>query len=224
MQGQYLIHLKNKILETGNNSNTTLDFKLVAVKCKNCDSGLVVEVNDNITYCTSCGSGFEIIDGELIPIEINFASPAMRGNGEPVYRPFWLLKTTVTILERNASGNFFKNLFGSNNPTGSGSVMFYIPAFYCSLDNMKVLAQEFTMKNPVASPQKFNTKLVGFAYGKEDAKKLAEFVLISMEAEKSDMMKTFKYNIDFHSLEIIGIPFYKISENRYKDAILGIEI
>gem|GEM_PF-6610580 len=94
-----------------NTSTPNFDFKLIAVKCKNCDSGLVVEVNDNITYCMSCGSGFEIIvDGELIPIEINFAAATIRGNGEPIYKPFWLLKTTVTIHERNALSQFTKEM------------------------------------------------------------------------------------------------------------------
>ena len=44
------------------------DFKLTAIHCKNCGSGLVVDLNDYATYCGSCGSGFEIVDGELFPI------------------------------------------------------------------------------------------------------------------------------------------------------------
>lgn len=200
------------------------DFKLEAVKCRQCGSGLVVEVNDNIVYCTSCGSGFEILNGELTPIEINFAAAAIRGEGEVVYKPFWLLKTNISISERNASGNFLKNIFGGSNDNTSGEIIFYIPAFYCSLEVMKNLATQFTLKNPVASPQKYNAKLTGFAYGKEDAKKLAEFILISMEAEKSDVMKKFDYKMDFISPEIVGIPFYQTGNGYMKDALLGITI
>ena len=198
------------------------DFKLTAIHCKNCGSGLVVELNDYATYCGSCGSGFEIIDGELYPIEVNFAAPAIRGDGEIIYKPFWLVKTTVEILARQATGGFFTNLFGSNN-SNSGNITFYIPAFYCPLDVTKNLAQTFTMKNPVSSPQKFNSKLVGFAYGKDDAKKFSEFVLISIEAEKKDTMKTFEYRIDYNAFEILGIPFYKEPSGKFKDALLGIE-
>jgi hypothetical protein len=79
------------------------------------------------------------------------------------------------------------------------------------------------MKNPVSSPQKFNSKLVGFAYGKEDAKKFSEFILISIEAEKKDTMKTFEYRIDYNAFEILGIPFYKAPSGKFKDALLGIE-
>ena len=200
------------------------DFILEAVKCKKCASGLLVEVNDNIVYCSSCGSGFEIINGELIPIEINFAAAALRGEGEMIYKPFWLLKTKISIAERKASGNFLKNIFGGGNDNTSGDIIFYIPAFYCPIETMKNLATQFTIKHPVASPQKYNTKLTGFAYGKEDAKKLAEFILISLEAEKSDTMKSFKYDMKFESMEILGIPFYKLPDGRFKDAVLGIEM
>lgn len=200
------------------------DFVLEAVKCKKCGSGLVVEVNDNIVYCSSCGSGFELINGDMVPIEINFAAAAIRGTGEMIYKPFWLLRTNITIHERKATGNFLKNLFGGSNENASGDITFYIPAFYCPIDAMKQLATEFTMRNPVASPQKYNTKLVGFAYGKEDAKKLAEFVLISLEAEKKDVMKSFQYTINFESMEILGIPFYNQGGGMYQDAILGKQI
>lgn len=200
------------------------DFVLEAVKCKKCGSGLLVEVNDNIVYCSSCGSGFEIINGELLPIEINFAAAALRGEGDMIYKPFWLIKTNINIADRKATGNFLKNIFGGSNQASSGSITFYIPAFYCSIDALKHLATQFTMSNPVASPQKYNTKLVGFAYGKEDAKKLAEFILISLEAEKNDVMKSFSYKINFESMEILGIPFYKMPNGKLKDAILGIEL
>lgn len=200
------------------------DFILEAVKCKKCGSGLLVEVNDNIVYCSSCGSGFEISRGEMIPIEINFAAAELRSEGEMIYKPFWLLRTHINISERKASGNFLKNIFGGSNDNTSGDITFYIPAFYCSVEAMKNLATQFTLRNPVPSPQKYNTKLTGFAFGKEDAKKLAEFILISLEAEKSDTMKSFKYDLRFDSMEILGIPFYKTGPGKFKDAVLGIEL
>jgi len=200
------------------------DFKLVAIKCKNCDSGLVVAVNDNITYCQSCGSGWEIIEGGLKPIEINFAAAAIRGDGELVYKPFWLVTANIQIHSRESSGGFFSNLFGGSKEQTSGTIKFYVPAFTCELEKMKNIALAFTSSNPAPSPQKFNTKLIGFNYGKEDAKKLSEFLLITIEAEKSDTMKTFEYDIQYEKLEILGVPFYRLPNNKLKDALMGIEI
>jgi hypothetical protein len=197
-------------------------FKLEAVKCKKCGSGLLVELNDKITYCTSCGSGFEFINDDMVDIEINFAAASFRDEGELIYKPFWFIKTHIDILERTNTGGFISKMFGKDQDA-SFDLIFYIPAFQCPLESLKYLAQSFTAKNPVASPQKFNTKLTGFVYGKEDAKKLCEFILISFEAEKSDTMKTFSYRIDFKSFEILGVPFYKKANNVLKDGVLGIE-
>lgn len=199
------------------------EFKLEAIKCKNCGSGLMVELNDLITYCTNCGSGFEILGGEMRPIDINFAQPARPAEGEIVYKPFWILKTSVTILERTSSGGFLKNLFGGNDGSG-GRIKFYIPAFRMPVDNLREMASAFTIKDPVPSPQKFNVKVTGFTYGREDAQKIAEFLLISFEAEKSDTMKTFRFEMNVDSYEILGIPFYKLSNGNLRDAIIGLSI
>lgn len=195
-------------------------FKLEAIKCKNCGSGLMVDINDAITYCSNCGSGFELVDGEMQPIEINFAAAAMRPDGEMIYKPFWFVRANVDITKREASGGFLGKMFG-NKPQMQFSMNFYIPAFDCDIETLKNLAQIYTSQNPVASPQKYNTKLTGFAYGKEDAKKLCEFILISFEAEKKDTIKEFEFTIKYNSFEILGIPFYRNSDGRLTDGIFG---
>jgi hypothetical protein len=55
-------------------------------------------------------------------------------------------------------------------------------------------------------------------------RKIAEFILISFEAEKSDTMKTFRYDMKFNSYEILGIPFYKQADGKLKDGVLGIVV
>jgi hypothetical protein len=197
------------------------NFKIEVVKCKNCASGLMVEMNDSVTYCSSCGNGYEIIDGDLYPIEINFAAAALPSEGELIYKPFWYLKANVTILVRESDKGYYSDGGGKK---AYGDIIFYIPAFSCPVESMRQLAIAYTQRNPVASPQKYNVKVTGFNYGKEDARKLAEFVLISLEAEKKDTMKQFEYKIDFNSFEILGIPFYKLSNGKLKDAVLGITI
>jgi len=200
------------------------DFKLIALKCKKCDSGLTVEVNDNVVYCSSCGSGFEIIDGELVPMEINFAKPMISGQGEMVYKPFWLLKTNLKILSRDSSGGWLSNIFGGNSNKTEGEVLFYVPAFWMTIDSVKNLGCTFTQRNPVASPQKYNVKMTGVNFSKEDARKLAEFIFLSIEAEKSDTIRNIQYQIDVKSTEMLGIPFYRLPNGGFKDAVLGIEV
>jgi hypothetical protein len=199
------------------------DFKLIAVQCPSCSSGLTVEVNDNIVYCSSCGNGYEIINDKLEPIDINFAHPVVTGQGDVVYKPFWLVKTNVNIISRDASGGWISNLFGSSGKN-SGNITFYVPAFWMDIESMSKLGTNFTQKNPVASPQKYNVPLTGFVYTKDDAKKMCDFILLTMEGEKSDTIKNIDYRIEVKSMEILGVPFYKQPNGRMRDAVLGIEL
>ena len=199
------------------------DFQLIAIKCTSCGSGLMVEVNDYVVYCSNCGNGYEIIDAKLVPMEINFAKPAVKGQGDVVYKPFWLMNINVNIISRDASGGFISNLFGGSHKT-SGDVLFYVPAFWMTIDSVKNIGGTFTLKNPVASPQKFNTKMTGFAFSKEDAKKIAEFIFLSIEAEKSDTVRSIEYEMKVNSIQVLGVPFYQQPNGKLRDAILGIEI
>lgn len=199
------------------------DFKLIAVKCKSCDSGLTVEMNDNIVYCASCGNGWEIINDELVPIEIGFAKPLIQGQGELVYKGFWLVDAYVRIHSRDSSGGWISSLFGGSNKT-EGDVKFYVPAFWMPIESAKQIGVTFTTKNAVPSPEKYNVKLTGFNYTKEDAKKIAEFIFLSIEAEKNDTIRNINYTIEVKSFKVLGVPFYKQPNGRLRDAVTGIEV
>lgn len=198
-------------------------FKLIAVKCKNCASGLTVEMNDTIVYCSSCGSGWEIINDDLQPIEIGFARPLVNGQGEVVYKGFWLVDAYVKINSKDASGGLFSSFFGSSNKT-EGKILFYVPAFWMTIDSVKNLGSQFTLRNPVSSPQKYNVKVTGFTFSKDDARKIAEFIFLSAEAEKKDTIRNINYEMKVNSYSVLGIPFYKQPNGRLRDAVLGIEI
>jgi hypothetical protein len=199
------------------------DFKIIALKCKSCGGGLTVEVNDKVVYCFNCGNGYEIVKNNLVPIEINFAKPLIAGPGQAVYKPFWLLNTHVKILSRDASGGWVSNLFGGSNQT-EGDFLFYVPAFWMTIDSVKNIGGTFTLKNPVSSPQKYNVKMTGFNFSKDDAYKIANFIFLSIEAEKSDKIHDIRYELVVNSTQVLGIPFYELPNNRWKDAVLGIEV
>jgi hypothetical protein len=199
------------------------DFRLIAVKCKSCDSGLTVDVNDNIVYCSSCGNGWEIIKDELHPIEIGFAKPILQGNGELVYKGFWLVDAYVKILSRDSSGGWISSFFGSDNKT-EGNITFYVPAFWLTIESVKNIGSQFTLRNPVPNPEKFNVKITGFTFNKDDAKKIAEFIFLSVEAEKNDTIRNINYDLKINSYRVLGIPFYKQPNGKLRDAVLGIEV
>ena len=93
-----------------------------------------------------------------------------------------------------------------------------------TIESAKLIGSQFTIKNPVASPQKYNVKMTGFNFSKEDAKKITEFIFLSIETEKKDTVRSIDYDIKINSIQVLGVPFYKMPNNKYKDAVLGIEV
>jgi len=67
-------------------------------------------------------------------------------------------------------------------------------------------------------------KLKGCSYSSKDAMKIADFIFLSMEAAKSDTLRSILYDLGLSTPKVIAIPFYKLSGSGLKDGIMGITI
>jgi hypothetical protein len=204
-------------------------LRLVALKCSKCGSLLKAEPNDHVYYCNNCGTGFELINekDELVVVNIDFALPAKKLEAELVYLPFWVFYTNIQIGSRDSSqtmgsaAGFIKNIFSGgegNKPVRK----LYVPAFNTPITNIRALGMEFTRNQPELEKIK-KDKLTGCRFSSRDAEKLADFIFLSMEAEKPDMLKNITYSLGLSSPKVIGIPFYK-KGGSLTDGILGITI
>jgi len=204
-------------------------LRLVALKCSKCGSLLKAEPNDIVFYCNNCGTGFELINekDELAAVNIDFALPAKKQDAEIVYLPFWVFDTNIQINSRDSdqtlgsAAGFIKNIFSGGD--GRKPVKkFYVPAFETPITNIRTLGMEFTKNQPELESIK-KDKLTGCRFSSMDAQKLADFIFLSIEAEKPDMLKNITYSLGLSSPRAIGIPFYKTGSS-LTDGILGITI
>ena len=202
-------------------------LRLVALKCKKCGSLLDADPKDVVYYCSNCGTGYEIINekDELVALDINFALPKKALDAEIVYFPFWVFNADININERNASGTLGSVVdFIKGKITGGPKSIekFYVPAFETSMENIKKLGLEFTRNQPDFDTLK-KDKLKGCTYSSRDAEKIADFIFLSMEAEKPDMLKNISYTLGLSSPKVIGMPFYR-DDAGFIDGIFGIKI
>jgi hypothetical protein len=200
-------------------------LRLVALKCQKCGSLLNADTKDVVFYCCNCDSGFELINekDELIPVNIDFAIPNKKMNSEVVYYPFWVFDANIKISGRDAAGSitgFIMNIFGKEDKTVG---KFYVPAFETSLENVRKFGLEFTKGQPEFDVLK-KGRLKGCSYSSKDAMKFADFIFLSMEAGKSDMLRSISYDLGLSSPKVIAIPFYKVSGSGLMDGIMGITI
>ena len=200
-------------------------LRLIPLKCKKCGSLLNADTRDVVYYCGNCDSGFELINekDELVPVNIDFAIPNKNMDTEKIYLPFWVFDADIKINSRDAAGSitgFIMNIFGAKNKHGG---KFYVPAFETSLENIRKLGLEFTKSQPEFNIIK-KGKLNGCSCSSKDAEKIADFIFLSIEAGKSDMLKNITYSLGLSSPKVIAVPFYKLSGSGMIDGIIGISI
>ncbi len=203
-------------------------FTLLLLDCKNCGAPLAGEAEDVVFYCTACRSGFRYdpaAPGHLAPVEVGFvATPHRAADG---YSPFWVLPARVEILDRDASGltaafsglvNFFTGTDAAAE--ASGERHFVLPAFPLPIPEAVDLALRYTREFP-ALDELLGERLTGGVYGRSDARKLAEYVLLASEVEESDTLKDLDYVLETGEPRLLGVPWVGDRGLR-RDAVFGL--
>jgi hypothetical protein len=144
-------------------------------------------------------------------------------NAEIIYYPFWVFDANVKIRSRDAAGSitgFIMNIFGKEDQKVG---KFYVPAFETPLESVRKLGLAFTKAQPEFDVLK-KGKLKGCSYSSNNAMKFADFIFLSLEAGKSDTLRSISYDLGLSSPKVIAIPFYKLSGSGLMDGIMGISL
>lgn len=198
---------------------------MVPLNCESCGSLLESEDRDVAFRCTNCGQGYALLEGELKRLTVKSASPKLQERGEVQYYPFWVLKAEVTVESREASGGFFSGLLrgGGSGPAG-GTIAFYIPAFDAPLEVLKQLSVEFTKEQPSYEiAEEARKSIKGCVHSEEFARGFADFVFLTMEAERPDTMKSIRYSIKFLEATVLAVPFVSVDGSK-KDLLMGKQV
>jgi hypothetical protein len=186
-------------------------MKVIQVRCPNCNTPIVSKQRDLLFLCQQCGT-MHVRDGgvSLVDYEIaDFAKSApIQGR---TYIPFWRIYAHFTILNMSSSGGSMYKLANwiKGGQGDSGDVFIFVPAPDFDPTTFKSLATGFTANWP-----KYTTRLdfggvprLPAALPKEEAMKLAHFVIITMEADKPGVLQTLDYTLEAKDARIIYLPF-----------------
>jgi len=196
----------------------------VQLSCKSCGSLLESDERDVVFLCPSCGQGYSLARGELEEVEILFASSRLGAPGKRVeYLPFWVMEGEVHVQSREALGGFFRSL--RDERSGRISATFYVPCFEAPLSTLKALGETLTREAPdFESSTGRGRTMRGCVHSEDFAKGFADFIFLSLEAEKSDKMRSIDYRIEFGKSKIVAIPFAHEKGNKMKDLLTGSKI
>ena len=184
-------------------------MKVIQVRCPSCDSPIYSKQRDRLFYCDKC-SVLHTRDAGAEKLDFEIAEPNRPLSGERVYVPFWRLYCSFIIRSKSVEGgHIFRLTSWLKGQNGSGTLFIYIPAADFDPMTFKRLAIDYT----VASP-KYSTRLnfggvrrMPASMSRDEAEELADFVVVTMEAEKPGVLQRLDYSLTVNGSKVVYLPF-----------------
>jgi hypothetical protein len=165
------------------------EIRLIALQCPRCSTSVPAQVDEVAWVCAQCGQGMLLSDEQgVLPLDVFFSAgiqPTQKG------APFWVARGAVNLLSRQTyKGNSSKEMA----EFWSVPRLFYVPAYRLPVEEMvaagiKLLRQPVRMEP--GSPAAFHPVVVDPG----DVHAIAEFIVMSVEAERKDALKELKVEI-----------------------------
>lgn len=177
----------------------TAPVELVPLQCIRCRTRLPAEEGQAAWLCPACGLGQRLEEpGALRAVEIRFAA----ASGASVrWYPFWRLPATVRVVERET--------YGSGQPPDrrwETPQEFLLPAFETSAEEAAQWGVRF-LQQPIAPAVGPLAPMPAVTVPPEEAQAYAEFVVMRLEADRRDHLKSLRVVFDFGPAELWCLPF-----------------
>jgi hypothetical protein len=167
-------------------------MKLIALRCPACNNALAPGDDDLVIACEQCGAGVAIDDDGLHPIELRVATSEATATQ---YQPWWVFEGRVQLNRRETqSGNRRDEALKFWSQPRS----FFVPAWELSLQALKQDGLDMLKKQPQlqvgAKPAQL--RLAPVVVSAEDARRMLEFLVLTLEAGRDDWLKNIDFKID----------------------------
>jgi len=163
--------------------------RLIPLVCARCGTPVPAAPDEVAWVCEQCGQG-QILDDEkgLAQLDVFFSKGVPQGkNG----RPFWVARGQVSITAR---GTYSGNEERAAREFWSAPRLFFVPAWDSSLDET-IQMGVYLLRNPermeVGPPARFMPVVTPPG----DLRALAEFMIVSIEADRRDALKTIDFQL-----------------------------
>ncbi len=188
-----------------------MTVRLIALKCPQCSFPIPAEAEEIVAACPQCGQAIRLEADDFVAQAVAWAEPRA---GAVVARwlPFWAFPGRVVITSRETQGFSLTAAFGGGggaDPLWEHAARLWVPAFDLSLDGAKRWGVQLTRAQPVLRPGPVpsGAPLRDCVVTLEDARKLADFVVLSIEAERPDMLRSISFTLPEGTPELWALPY-----------------
>lgn len=175
-------------------------IELVPLVCSRCQTPVPAKPDEMAWVCSQCGQGLLLSEEKgTIPLAINFSAGIPAGKPGT---PFWVAAGQVAMQRR---------IFGGGDQTRdaqqfwSAPRRFFVPAYTLPLDQLIDLGSRLLQQPPAlqaGNPAAF----LPVTLHPEDARPMAEFIVIGIEANRKDKIKEVQFNLNLSTPELWILP------------------
>lgn len=175
-------------------------IELVALQCLRCAAPIPAAPDEVAWVCATCGQGLLLDEDKgVAQLDVHFARASQEGSA--TWLPFWVTSGTVHIASRQT--------YGDNR--GADELwaeprMFVLPAFDCSLEEAGTWGTSFLRRPPSLAPGPAG-RLQRVTVDPAGAQALAQFVVLTVEAERRDHLKAVTFVVDLEAPDLWVLPF-----------------
>lgn len=174
--------------------------RLLPLVCPRCATPVPAATDQVAWVCAQCGQGMLLSDEKgVTPLDVFFSAELKSGQ---TGRPFWVTPITVIPGRRDTySGDRSAEM----REFWAAPRLFFVAAWTLALEDLVKLGAEM-LRHPVnisaGTPAPFQP--ITLAPG--DVRPLAEFIVMSIEAERADALKTLSFDLELKAPQCWIIP------------------
>ncbi|MDD1771257.1 MAG: hypothetical protein LUO79_09265 [Methanomassiliicoccales archaeon] len=191
-------------------------MKVVQVTCPSCHNPIQMKTKDQLFLCSNCGT-LHVRDGGITVVDYEIADFAKGAQLENrIYVPFWRVYCSFVINHAQTSGGTMFKLanWARGGDKGTGDIFVFVPASDFDPATFRRLATTMTV-----NPPRYSTRMnfgdvsrLPAAVRKEEASELADFIVVTMEAEKPGVLQELDYSLTVKDSRIVFLPFVSSSQ------------
>lgn len=176
-------------------------MKLLALRCPHCATPLAPGERDVVTFCPQCRSAVLLAEDDLSLAPARYGAPVARA-ASASWVPFWRFEGAVTIERREAQNSkiSLKGWVSTQDSQAfwSRASRYYIPAWDLDLPQASEVARELLESQPdfreTTPPPAGDVRPAIIT--PDDARKLLELAIVTVEARRSDWLKDLEFTAD----------------------------
>lgn len=177
----------------------TTSVELILLKCPQCSTPVPAEDEEVAWVCATCGLGLQLTAQGLAPLTVQWSARRVAG---AVWLPFWVLTGSANFHIRESYDGRAKQ-----NPLWATPRRFYVPAYTASLHEIEVMGSELTRAQLPLEPGPPAGLLQHCTLLPEDAHRAAEFIVITIEADRNDKVRNLSFTLNLGAAELWLLAF-----------------